>query len=110
MPAVNIRARMIVRYSSTALALAGWLGAVWSWLDHGHAAGINTGFITALAIGSAFTMVAGQWWALPDKSARDEQASIYAMGYRNGMSCGACPLRPTPREAAPETSHLGIVR
>lgn len=100
MPAVNNQVRATVRYSSTALALAGWTGALWSYLDHGFEAGIHPGFITALTVACAFTMVAGQWWMLPTRSAREEQAAIYALGMERGLGCGACPLRLAAEDAA----------
>jgi hypothetical protein len=109
MPAQN-RTRTRLRYSTSALALCGWIGMVWSYADHGFTAGIHPGFIAACTVATAFTMVAGQCWMLPDRSAREEQASLYALGMERGLGCGACPLRPEPGGTDERTRHLGIVR
>jgi hypothetical protein len=109
MPAPN-RRRTIVRYVSTILALIGWTGSLWSWLDHGHAAGVHPGFMTALSVGIVFSMIAGQAWMLPDRAARHEQAAVYAVGFQEGLGCGACPLRPEPGSTDDRARHLGIVR
>jgi hypothetical protein len=110
MPANNRTACTTVRYASSALAFMGWAGALWSWVDHGHAAGVHPGFITALSVAISFTMVAGQWWMLPNRSAREEQAAVYAVGFQEGLGCGACPLRPEPGGTDERTRHLGVVR
>lgn len=100
--------RMIVRWSATALALAGWLMALEVGMAHGHAAGVHTGFITALSVGITFTIVAGQWWLIPTRSELKEDQTVYALGLRHGLGCGACPLRTTPKE--PSRGPLGVVR
>jgi hypothetical protein len=110
MPANNRNIRTSVRYGSSALALAGWGGMAWSYLDHGFRAGIHPGFITAATVAAAFTMVAGQWWQLPNRSEREEQAAVFAMGFQEGLGCGACPLRPAPAGGDEPARHLGLVR
>ena len=95
----------IVRWSSTTIAATAWGGAVWSWLEHGPAAGVNTGFITALTVATAFTMVASQWWRMPSQRQVEERQAIYALGVERGLGCGACPLRPEPG-SRDRTSHL----
>ena len=94
----------VVRWSATILAAVGWGGAAWSWSVHGEAAGIRPGFITALSVGIAFTMTASQWWRMPSQAETRENQAVYALGFQEGLGCGACPLRPEPgsRERAPK--------
>jgi hypothetical protein len=108
MPSINCRTRSTVKWSSTALAVSGWVGVVSLGVIHGPAAGVNTWWLTACTFAIAFTMVAGQWWALPSRNAREEQAAIYAMGMQQGLGCGACPLRPEP--GSRERKPLEVVR
>lgn len=103
-------ARYYARIWSTILAVVGWAGAVGAWSHFGIEAGIRPSFIFALSVAIAFTMVASQCWALPHKAAREEQAAIYALGFAEGMSCGACPLRPAPEGGEPEPTRLRSVR
>jgi hypothetical protein len=109
MPAFNIRTRSTVKWSATVLAFAGWAGSAWFYAGHGFTAGIHPGFITSLSVAIAFTMVAGQWWALPSREAREEQAAIYALGMERGLGCGACPLRPEPGSEA-DRKRLELVK
>lgn len=104
MPAVNCRTRRTVRNSATALAASGWAGAIWSWLDHGFDAGINPGFIFACTVATSFTMVAGQWWALPSREQREEFAAIYALGVNKGIEL----VQPAPT-TEPEPTRLHAV-
>lgn len=74
--------RTIVARTSLALALGGWLGALWSWLDHGAAAGVNPGFILALSVGICFTVVHCVAVVMPDS------ARLYALGWIDrGKQC-----------------------
>ena len=81
---------------------------MWSWAMNGHAAGVHPGFIVALSVGIAFTMVAGQWWRLPSQAEARENQAVYALGFQEGMGCGACPLRPEPgsRESVPKLRSI----
>lgn len=78
--------RTVVRWAAALLALAGWVGALWSWLDHGDAAGVNPGFITALSVGITFTIVWAR--AVADFQDRNEER-VYALGVRHGLALGA---------------------
>jgi hypothetical protein len=106
MPAFNIRTRSTVKWSATVLAVAGWGGGAILGVVHGPAAGINTWWLTSISVAIAFTMVAGQWWMLPTRSAREEQATIYAMGVERGLGCGSCPLRSRPQGSEPTRPTL----
>jgi hypothetical protein len=100
-----------VRWSSTVIAGVAWSGAVWSWTVHGAAAGVNTGFIAALTVACAFTMVSSQWWRMPSQRQLADNQAVYALGVERGLGCGACPLRPEPGGSEPSTRrHLGIVQ
>jgi len=103
-PAINTRARTSVRYASTALALAGWGGGLWSYLVHGFEAGVHPGFIAALSVGIAFTMVAGQWWMLPTRDDREEHAALFALGVQRGIELAGA------KSHDPEPSRLTVVR
>ena len=72
--------RTWVHRSSLILAVAGWGGSMWSWLDHGHAAGVNPGFMMALSVGIAFTVVWAMCGFLPDYT------RIYGVGHRDGYA------------------------
>jgi hypothetical protein len=104
------RARFVSRWASTVLAVVGWAGMVWSYIDHGFGAGIDPGFIAAGCVAVAFTCSSALFWALPHREARDEQAAVYGLGYAAGMSCGACPLRRTPDGSEPSRPPLEVVR
>ena len=94
-----------VRWSSTVIAATAWGAAAWSWAVNGEAAGINTGFIAALSVAVAFTHMASQWWRMPSQAEARENQAVYALGFQEGMGCGACPLRPEPG-SRDRTSHL----
>jgi hypothetical protein len=102
--------RQVARCSSSVLAVAGWAWAAWSYLDHGFTAGIHPGFIAALSVGICFTIVAGQWFLIPTKAEIQLEIlaaqAAYGSGYKDGLNCGACPLRPEPQER----KTLGLVR
>ena len=98
--------RTVVRWSATLLAAVGWGAAAWSWWAEGHAAGIHPGFMLALSVGITFTVVAGQWWRMATIADVREHQAVYGVGYQDGLSCGACPLRPTKREPG----RLEVVR
>jgi hypothetical protein len=101
----------VVRWTSTTIATVAWGGAAWSWTEHGASAGVNTGFITALSVGIASTMVSSQWWRMPSQRQVAESQAVYALGVERGLGCGACPLRPEPGGSEPSTRrHLGIVQ
>ena len=82
----------------TALSLGvfGWLGTLWSWLDHGEAATTTAGFYVALAVGVTGTLAFAITAVLP------EIARMYALGWRDreNVMCSACPLRKAAEEAA----------
>lgn len=88
--------RTWVYWSSLALMIAGWGGSLWSWLDHGHAAGVNPGFIAALSVGIAFTIVWAMCAILPDL------AKVYGIGHREGYAAG--------RAGVEQPRHLHAVR
>jgi len=88
----------IVRWSSTTLAAGGWGGVVYLGVTLGEAAGINTWFIGCATLAAAATMVSSQWWRMPSQADMQNQQALYALAYRDGLSCGACPLRPAPSE------------
>lgn len=67
-------------WASFVLAICGWGGSLWSWADHGHAAGVDPGFIFALSVGITFTITACQSIVMPDK------ARLYAAGHRDGYA------------------------
>jgi hypothetical protein len=102
-------ARNVSRWAATVIAAVGWLAGLWVYLAEGFAAGVHPGFIAALSVAISFTVVASQCWALPHRAAREEQASIYALGYAEGLSCGACPIRPVP-EGGDRVQRLEVVR
>jgi hypothetical protein len=110
MPATNRTARTIFRYAASALALIGWGGTIALGIAHGEDAGINTWWLSCISVAIVFSMIAGQAWMLPDRSAREEQAAVYAVGFQEGLGCGACPLRPEPGGTDERTRHLGLVR
>lgn len=92
------RARSVVIYGSFALALSGWVGSGWSWLDHGQGAGTDPGFIMALSVAIAFTVTLCVATVMPD------QARIYGLGYRDGVTQGMLI------GGEPEPSKLRAVR
>lgn len=98
--------RTIVRWMSLLVAVIGWGSSAWIGFTHGEAAGINTLFIAALSVGICFTIVAGQWFLIPTRAELANDQAAYSLGYREGLSCGACPLRPETKEP----SKLEIVR
>lgn len=102
------RARLVSRWASTVLAAIAWAGAAVSWTYFGVEAGIRPSFIFALSAAIAFTVVAAQCWALPHKAAREEHASIFALGFEHGRACAErSPLQPTPDESE---RHMNVVR
>lgn len=80
-------ARTLVRWASLLLAIIGWAGALWSYLDHGVSAGVHPGFITALTVACTFSICYAVTVVMPD------QARIYALGYSDGLICTTCPIR-----------------
>lgn len=94
-------ARSVVIWSSFVLALAGWGGAAWSWVDHGFAAGVNPGFIVALSVGITFTITCCQSIVLPDK------AALYSAGHRDGWKAAVAHHSP---EHTPDSRPLSVVR
>lgn len=79
------RSRIVVILGSAVLAFCGWVGMAWSWLDHGHAAGVEPGFIVAGSVGITFTITFCVSVVMPD------QARIYGLGHRDGFREGqAC--------------------
>jgi hypothetical protein len=73
----------VTRWAAGLLALAGWGGALWSWLDHGYAAGIDPGFMVALSVGICATVVLAVVVVLPP------MARLYALGFHDGSRRGA---------------------
>jgi hypothetical protein len=108
MPVINCRARTTVRYASTLLAVGGWVVALHEYLEHGYQSGVDPVFIAALSVGIAFTMVAGQWWMLPTRPEREEQSSVYAIGFRAGVEFASRQtVDPEPGARAPR--HLSAL-
>jgi len=95
---MHTRRTAIVRWSSTATAVGGWAWSGYELWEHGHAAGVDPLFLMAMSVGIAATMVASQWWRMPSQADMQNQQALYALAYRDGLSCGACPLRPAPSE------------
>lgn len=100
--------RTASRWIYTTLAVAGWVGALWSWLDHGPAAGINAGFMTALSVGIAFTCAATRE---PTRTRDDD--NLFALGYRQGRADEAKDRAggaeaPTPQQNGKRV-HLSAV-
>lgn len=91
--------RSVVIWSSFLLALCGWAGSLWSYLDHGFEAGVHPGFITALSVGITFTITCCQSIVLPDK------AALYSAGHRDGWKA-ATDHYGSPEEPRP----LSVVR
>jgi len=88
----------IVRWSSTTIAAVGWGSVVYLGVTLGEDAGVNTWWLLSLSVGIATTMVASQWWRMPSQADVQSQQALYALAYRDGLSCGACPLRPSVSE------------
>jgi hypothetical protein len=99
--------RSTLALSAFFLAISGWLGALWEWLDHGTGAGVEPGFMTALMAGGTFTIVAGQMFVMPD------QSRIYALGWVDrGRHCSCMEDEPqdAPQDAEPErVRHLAAI-
>lgn len=92
------RTRSSVIYGSFVLALCGWGGAAWSWLDHGFAAGVDPGYIMALSVAITFTISLAVTVVLPDAK------RIYALGFRHGVDQGLALAGDL------EPSKLSVVR
>ena len=90
--------RTWVYWSSLALALGGWGGSLWSWLDHGHAAGVDPGFIVAVSVGITFSVIWSMCVVLPDL------ARVYGIGHRDGYAAGTSAKGPHLRLVK---SHAG---
>lgn len=88
----------VVRWASFVLGLAGWVGALWSYLDHGYDAGVNPGFITALSVGICFTIIWAR--AMADRDNRDQER-VYALGVRHGLALAAEMSAAEPSKAEP---------
>lgn len=88
--------RTVVRWASFLLGLAGWVGALWSYLDHGYSAGVHPGFITALSVGICFTIIWAR--AVSDYQDRDGER-VYALGVRHGLDLAAQQNGPAARES-----------
>jgi hypothetical protein len=101
--------RTLVRWGSVVLAAVGWSAAFVLGVMHGADAGINTWFIAALSVGIAATILAGQLAHFPTRAELDAEAKLYALGYREGLGCGACPLRPEPGSEA-DQKRLELVK
>jgi hypothetical protein len=101
--------RTLVRWGSVVLAAVGWSAAFVLGVMHGADAGINTWFIAALSVGIAATILAGQLAHFPTRAELDAEAKLYALGYREGLGCGACPLRPEPGSEA-DRKRLELVK
>ena len=92
----NVR-RCVVR-GSLALAVAGWVGSLWSWADHGNAAGGQAGFVMALTVACTFSMTFTVAAVMPD------QSRLYAIGFRDGATFAE------GHHVAPEPTRLRSVR
>lgn len=95
--------RSVVLWAAFLLALSGWVGTLWSWLDHGVTTTDTAGFYVALAVAVTGTLSTAVTFVMPD------QARIYADGYQDGMACSECPLREIVH-SVPAVRHLSPVR
>lgn len=96
------RTRSVVIWGSFVLGACGWVGAAWSWADHGYAAGVNPGFITALAVATTFSIALAVTAVMPDK------ARMYAMGFRDGVAARDELLNtPDPVQQRPRLELVG---
>ena len=86
----------VVRWSSSILAAVGWGGTVILGVTLREAAGVNTWWLLSLSVAISFTMTASQWWRMPSQADVAENQAVYALGFQEGLGCGACPLRPEP--------------
>jgi len=98
----------VVRWSSSILAAVGWAGTAVIGVTLGEAAGVNTWWLLSLSVAISFTMTASQWWRMPSQAEARENQAVYALGFQEGMGCGACPLRPEPgsRETTPKLHSI----
>jgi hypothetical protein len=96
------RTRAVVVWSSFVLAVAGWGGSLWSWLDHGLAAGVHPGFIMALTVACTFSVTFTVSFVMPDK------VKLYGLGFAEGAAFAAAH-RGDPEPGARE-NHLRAVR
>lgn len=90
--------RSVVIWASFILALCGWGGGLWSYLDHGFEAGVHPGFITALSVAITFTITCSHAIVMPDK------VKLYGLGFRDGVQHEAA------RHHDPEPTRLHAVR
>jgi hypothetical protein len=101
-------ARSVVIWGSTALAVCGWGGSVWSWLDHGHAAGVHPGFVTALSVAICFTVTLCVAVVMPD------QVRLYGIGHDKGFARGyaaaMATMGGTPGDTPQHTRQLALVQ
>jgi hypothetical protein len=90
-------ARSVVIWGSAALAVCGWGGSLWSWLDHRHDAGVHPGFITALSVAICFTVTFCVTVVMPDK------VRLYGIGHDRGFERGYAAAMATLGDAPGDT-------
>jgi hypothetical protein len=86
-----VPSRTWVYWSSLALSISGWGGALLSWFVLGNGAGADARFILAAGVGITSTIVWSMCVVLPDL------ARVYGIGHRDGMAAGrALATAPPP--------------
>jgi hypothetical protein len=96
------RTRAVVVWSSFVLAVAGWGGSLWSWLDHGLAAGVHPGFIMALTVACTFSVTFTVAFVMPDK------VRLFGLGVEEGIRLAGLAQRDPEPGAREPRRHLSV--
>ena len=75
---------------------------MWSWMDHGLAAGVNPGFIMALSVAGCFSITFAVTAVMPDK------ARMFSLGVVEGIRLAESARTVDPEPTARTTRHLSI--